>query len=394
MQLASPFSWRAQLRTLALRIQNPASIPEGCIWIHSASLGEFEQARPIIEQLRFKFPTKKLVLTFYSASGYEVRKNYHLADYVYYMPFDTPNAANSFIHQINPHLAIFVKYDLWYFHLNALKNRSIPVLLISAIFHPNQIYFRWYGGFFREILHMCNAIFVQNEESERLLAGIQIKSHLANDTRFDRVLEIANEHDKFTHGELFLKRKNLIVAGSTWPADEQLLLNAFRSLRLKGYKLIIAPHVIQAERLQGLMELFQDFAPVLFSKCSAEVDPEVMIIDTLGDLPYIYRYAALAYVGGGFNKHVHNVLEAAVYGIPVFFGPKHHKSAEIADLLRLKLAWEVDSAAKLIILISELGSSKNRLKQLEEQLASYFKRKSGGTRVILTFLEQSFGYLR
>jgi len=357
------------------------------VWVHCASLGEFEQARPLLERFNQYENDYFIVLTFFSPSGFEVRKNYPLANKVMYLPLDTPSNAKRFVSLINPSIAIFTKYDIWPNFLNELKQRKIISLLFSANFRKDQPYFRWYGHFFRQNLHCFSKIFVQNEPSKQLLGQFNIRSEIANDTRFDRVKSIANKPKSFA---ALIKLKNahkVFVAGSTWPTDEVLLREAWLKLKQLGYKLIIAPHDVNQERLKHISELF-DKKTQLFSETLNELDIEsdVLIIDTIGDLSSIYLYGHIAYVGGGFNVSVHNVLEPAVYGLPVMFGPNHQKSLEAIALINLGGAFCFVNSFELCTLIANLTTEKmDAIKQVN---LNYINNHLGGTELVYNYIKQ------
>lgn len=307
------------------------------IWVHAASLGEFEQGRPLIEKLRAEKPEYKILLTFFSPSGYEVRKNYAAADCVCYLPFDTPRRVRRFLYKVNPEIAIFVKYEIWRNYLHQLWNRQIPVYLISAVFRPEQSFFKrrssWYGAWLR----WYTGIFVQDENSRKLLNGIGIENvEVYGDTRFDRVANIRETRRPIPEIECFLADKPdapVMVIGSSWPTDEAVYASWFRNH--PEIKLIVAPHEFDAARLEAMKSLFGP-GTVLFSEIVADsgkaVGARTLIIDTFGMLSSIYGYASAAYVGGGFGAGLHNINEAAVYGIPVIYGPNNKKFIEAREL--------------------------------------------------------------
>lgn len=304
------------------------------IWIHCASLGEFEQGRPLIEKLRVKYPTHAMVLTFFSPSGYEVRKGYPGADYVFYLPLDSYYNAQQFVRTVNPTLSLFVKYELWYFFLMRLVKEDIPVILVSAIFRKSQPYFQWYGKLHRKMLQAFSHIFVQDEMSVSMLNDIGVKNvTVGGDTRFDRVADaVVHKYDMDDMSE-FCKDSKIIIAGSTWAEDEILLKKLFDQLP-SLWKLVVVPHETDLAHMKELMELHEGDA-VLWSRFKVDYyDQRILLIDSVGLLLRLYQYATLAYVGGGFNKSgIHNLLEPAVYGKPIFHGPTYHKFKEANDLL-------------------------------------------------------------
>lgn len=308
------------------------------IWFHAASLGEFEQGRPLIEKVHKEHPEYKILLTFFSPSGYEVRKNYTGADIITYLPIDTITNARAFLRAIRPVMAFFIKYEFWYNYLHILQHRGVPTYSVSSIFRPNQIFFKWYGRNYGRVLQCFTHFFVQNEESQQLLAGIGFKnSTVVGDTRFDRVLQIKEASkqlpivDSFVH--IHEEKKPLtFVAGSSWLPDEAIFIEYFNTH--PSWKLIIAPHVIGEDHLKQIISLLKNKKVVRYTQ-TTETDAanaDVLIIDCFGLLSSIYRYGEVAYVGGGFGVGIHNVLEAAVWSIPVIFGPNNAHFAEAQGL--------------------------------------------------------------
>ena len=304
------------------------------VWFHAASLGEFEQGRPLMERLRREHPEKKILLTFFSPSGYEVRKNYDGADLVCYLPFDTPLNARRFVKLARPEAAFFIKYEFWRNYIEVLYKRGIPCYSVSSIFRENQIFFRPYGRGYARCLSRMTHLFVQNETSRRLLEGIGVTNvDVVGDTRFDRVLDIRNAAKPLPLAERFAGCWKVLVAGSSWPQDEEIIIPYFN--KHPNLKLVLAPHVVSEEHLQAIER--QLARPALrYSKATPKAVAEVdcLIIDCYGLLSSIYRYASMAYVGGGFGVGIHNVPEAAVYGIPVIIGPNNKKFREAQALLR------------------------------------------------------------
>jgi len=305
------------------------------LWVHCASLGEFEQGRPVMEAFRKKHPGVRILLTFFSPSGYEIRKNTPLADHVFYLPLDSPGNARRFLEIVKPTLAVFVKYDLWYFYLKNLKKRNIPTYLISARFRPTQPFFKKYGAPFRYMLSCFTRLFVQDESSRDLLGsipGLKLPVTVAGDTRFDRVTQIANSDNT---PELFRRwvKDPVLVAGSTWSQDEEILVRLMDDY--PTLQLVLAPHEIHAGRLASIRQKFRKWDPVFFSKAlPSDPAPRILVIDSIGMLSSLYRYGTYCYIGGGFNKSgIHNTLEAAVYGKPLLFGPNYRKFKEACDLV-------------------------------------------------------------
>jgi 3-deoxy-D-manno-octulosonic-acid transferase len=323
--------WRTN-RLLRARIDPDAPY----IWFHAASLGEFEQGRPLIELIRRQYPQYKILLTFFSPSGYEVRKNYDGADIVCYLPFDTPYRVRKFLNLARPVMAIFIKYEFWLNYLRELRRRRIPTYLVSAIFRRDQLFFRSYGRWYRSALACFDRLFVQDEQSARLLAEFGVtRVTVCGDTRFDRVIDVRRQAHTLPVLDAFAgDGRPVIVAGSTWPQDENLIIPYFN--RHPDMKLIIAPHEIHRDRLLDIQSRLRRPALRLSQTNPRTVaGKDCLIIDSFGLLSTIYRYGQIAYIGGGFGKGIHNTLEAAVYGIPVLFGPRYHKFKEARDLIAL-----------------------------------------------------------
>lgn len=358
------------------------------IWMHCASLGEFEQGRPVLESLRRQYSGYAIVLTFFSPSGYQVRKKYEGADYVFYLPMDSASNAKQFVRDINPSLALFVKYDLWYYYLYELNKRSIPTLLIDAIFRPQQGYFRWYGSVQRQMLKMITHIFTQNEASVSLLERIHIRhASVAGDTRFDRVLTVAQAAAPIGKFEALSQRFKLLIAGSTWAEDEQLLAAVLPALP-PDWKLIIVPHEVDEERISYVEKLFAG----RIRRWSALqegtfLNQQVMVVDTIGLLLKIYRYGSLAWIGGGLEKGgVHNVLEAAVYGLPCAHGPVYEKYQEAAELVACGATTICSDATTLQGFIGTMIADKAQYEHKSAAARNYVFSQSGATEIILDYL--------
>jgi len=319
------------------RIRQARKEGEKWVWVHAASLGEFEQGRPLIERIKAKEPDTKVLLSFFSPSGYEVRKNYALADLVVYLPLDTPRNAREFVEALKPERVYIVKYEFWLNYLKCLRERKIETYIVSAIFREGQVFFKWYGGIFRDGLKAFRTLFVQNEESKKLLASIGFDNvTVAGDTRFDRVSDIAKAAKQLPIVEAFADKKNTLVVGSSWGPDEELLCQWINNH--SEYKMIIAPHHVEESRIKEI-EGRLTRKSVRFTECKSEKDvegAEVLIINTIGLLSSIYQYGAVAYIGGGFGVGIHNTLEAAVWGMPVVFGPNYNKFKEAKELIECK----------------------------------------------------------
>ena len=347
------------------------------VWFHAASLGEFEQGRPLMERLRREHPEKKILLTFFSPSGYEVRKNYDGADLVCYLPFDTPLNARRFVKLARPEAAFFIKYEFWRNYIEVLYKRGIPCYSVSSIFRENQIFFRPYGRGYARCLSRMTHLFVQNETSRRLLEGIGVTNvDVVGDTRFDRVLDIRNAAKPLPLAERFAGCWKVLVAGSSWPQDEEIIIPYFN--KHPNLKLVLAPHVVSEEHLQAIER--QLARPALrYSKATPKAVAEVdcLIIDCYGLLSSIYRYASMAYVGGGFGVGIHNVPEAAVYGIPVIIGPNNKKFREAQALLRCGGCKEIACAADFEQLMDAWLSDKEALATAGKAAGSYIADNAG-----------------
>ncbi|PVX52318.1 3-deoxy-D-manno-octulosonic-acid transferase [Balneicella halophila] len=328
--------------------QNPV------IWMHVSSLGEFEQGRPLIEQIKQKYPEYKIVLTFFSPSGYEIRKDYPLADVVVYLPIDTPRNAKRFLNLVKPKKIFFVKYDFWYHYLSEAHRRNIPTYLISALFRENQLFFKPYGRFYRKILHFFTTMFVQDKNSVELLNSVGYnKAIIAGDTRVDRVADLAEQVQPIPYIDDLKQDALLLIAGSTWQPDEELLLSFFKKYHTSlPVKLIVAPHEIDHAHVEQLSKMFKDasISHIRYSSLSENTKVEdyvALIIDSIGLLSSLYQYGDIAYIGGGFGAGIHNTLEPATFGLPIIFGEKYHKFNEAVSLVALKGAFSINQLSEL-----------------------------------------------
>ncbi len=388
IRLSAPFNTKAKLlsdgRKDTLKQLKKLSIEGSVVWIHAASLGEFEQGRPIIEAIKKKNPAYKVVLTFFSPSGFEVRKNYNLADYVFYLPSDSRRNARKFIKAINPELVFFVKYEFWYHYLNELKAKEIPVYGVSMIFRAQQAFFKWYGGWFRQMLHCFSKFYVQDEMSAELLKSAGLNNYVvAGDTRFDRVRDIARASVEVDLVNRFVGDCNkVIVAGSTWAPDEDLLLQYLHGVG-KDVKLVSAPHEIHEDHICQIIEKLK--VPFCrYTQPSDEVEQcRVMIIDIIGMLSGIYKYGQVAYIGGGFGVGIHNTLEAATYGMPVIFGPNYKKFKEARDLIALGGGFSVSKADEFVESVERMWSNEETLKEASHKAGQYVNQMCGATRLIM-----------
>lgn len=358
-----------------------SALPKGerRIWVHCSSLGEFEQGRPLIEMLHEAYPDYKLVLTFFSPSGYEACKNYPKADHIFYLPLDTAGNAKDFVAAINPSLVVFVKYEFWYYFLREVSSRNIPLLLVSSAFRSSQPFFAWYGGFFRAILKCFTHIHVQDEASAALLNSIGITKHsVTGDTRYDRVSSIAQRSQPIPEAERFKADGKILIAGSTWPADEAILKECIQVLP-QGWKVIVAPHEIDAEHMRQVRELFPDSA--LFSQLAKEPDGylrRVLIIDNIGMLSRLYAYGDIAFVGGGFAKSgIHNTLEPAIFGLPIIMGPVYEKFVEAVRLVEIGGAFAVADAKEACAVLQMLAVDDAKRNEISDTLRQFMSANTG-----------------
>tara|TARA_R110002096_G_scaffold74335_2_gene176341 strand:+ start:2448 stop:3740 length:1293 start_codon:yes stop_codon:yes gene_type:complete len=368
-------------------LQKNISEGDSMIWIHTASLGEFEQGLPIIEQLKKNYPEYRILVTFFSPSGYEVKKNTAAADLVTYLPMDTKKNAIKFLDLVNPKLVIFVKYEIWPNYLRALSQRNIPTLLISALFKENQIYFKSYGGFMRKALHNFTHIFVQDTKSIELLSKINIKNTaISGDTRFDRVIEILERDNNLAFMENFKNGAKTLVAGSTWPDDEEVLIPYINTSE-SSLKFVLAPHNIKPEHINKLKSSINK-KTILYSELENKdlSAYEVLIIDTIGLLTKIYSYAEISYVGGGFATGLHNTLEPAVYGIPVIIGPSFKGFKEAEDLVNKGGVLVVKSPAEFFTLVNDLLKDEEHLKRTGDINSTYVSENKGASIQIMAYV--------
>jgi 3-deoxy-D-manno-octulosonic-acid transferase len=365
------------------------------IWFHFASLGEFEQGHPVLEQLRDLYPENKIIVTFFSPSGYEVRKNTPFADAVYYLPLDTEQNAREFIDTIKPKFAIFTKYEYWYHFLNEMYQREIPVYVISGIFRPGQIFFKWYGSLHRKILSFVNCFFVQDERSKLLLQGIGISSIIVSgDTRFDKVFDNAQHVKQIPLIDDFINGHKIFIAGSTWPRDEKLISTLIA--KYPGWKFIIVPHEVSEEKIEKLIYRFRDKFKIRYSYISHltshpvnfwDWSMQVLIIDNIGMLSSLYQYADIAYIGGGFGAGIHNTLEAAAFGLPVIFGPNYSKFREAHELIELKAGFSVTGEAGLKAVTDKLTKDTEFYNTARKTIKDYVKDHTGATKTIVDYIK-------
>lgn len=362
--------------------------------MHCASMGEFEQGLPVLESIRKQYPGHILLLTFFSPSGYEVRKDYPGVDHVFYLPMDTPHHANRFLNIVQPSLVLFVKYEFWYYYLNEAKQRNIPVVLISGIFRKDQPFFQWYGGMHKKMLGCFSQLIVQSNASAELLQSIGFHENviIGGDTRFDRVIEIASRFQPIALFDAFCNGQPVIVAGSTWTEDDEEL-DHFANTN-PTVKCIIAPHDIDADRLQECLTLYRHsmlysvYEKAYRAGTAIPAGINVLIIDNMGMLSRLYRYATICYIGGGFGDDgIHNVLEAAVYGKPVVFGPVYDKYFEAEELLDCGGAFSIEDSLELEAVLKELLEDKKAYQAAAMASEAYVKRNAGATEKVMAYME-------
>ena len=357
------------------------------VWFHAASLGEFEQGRPLMEQMKREHPDIKILLTFFSPSGYEVRKNYEGADIICYLPLDTITNARRFLRTVRPEMAFFIKYEFWYNYLHILKHRNVPVYSVSSIFRDGQVFFRWYGRQYGKVLKCFTHFYVQNEKSKELLNKIGLTNvTITGDTRFDRVLQIKEQAKQLPVIEQFTKGQKVFIAGSSWQPDEDIFIKYFNEHR--DWKLVIAPHVIGEDHLQQIEKLLEGRKVVRYTDISENSkdleDAEALIINCFGLLSSIYNYAGVTYVGGGFGVGIHNTLEAAVWDVPVIFGPNNEKFHEAQGLKACEGGFEITSYEDFERLMNRFESDADYLKHAGQQAGDYVKQLSGAPKRILS----------
>jgi 3-deoxy-D-manno-octulosonic-acid transferase len=357
------------------------------VWVHCSSLGEFEQGRPVIEKLKSNDPDSKILLTFFSPSGYEIRKDFKGVDWVFYLPMDSAANAKEFIDTINPQLVIFIKYDYWYYYLTECKKRNIPLYIVSAIFRKEQPFFKWYGMLHKKMLKCFSHFFVQDKESSELLNSVGINNvTVSGDTRFDRVIEIANNFNPIDEIEKFCNSSQILVAGSTWPSDEKIIKEA--TIDRPNLKIIIAPHEIHREHLEQLKTIFLD--SIFYSQLqTSNSKSNILIIDNIGMLSKLYHYATITYIGGGFDKGIHNTLEAAAYGKPVLFGPNYKKFKEAIGLIETGGGISINSADELSLYLKTLLSDQKKLEDASKSSFDFVQQNRGATEKIIKLIQEN-----
>jgi len=382
--------WISGRKDLFNRLSSSIGKDDKIIWFHCASLGEFEQGRPLIETIRKQYTDYKILITFFSPSGYEIRKNYEQADYVFYLPIDTTKNARRFVEIVRPRAVFFIKYEFWFNYINELYKRKIPFFMVSTIFRPSQHFFRFWGFWFRKQLRKITFLFVQDENSLELLENIKIyHADIIGDTRFDRVVALAEEEKKFPLIKHFVKDKPILVAGSTWPADEDKLLKMIDQLDI-DFKLIIAPHQVDNEHIEQIKKKFSKYEPILYSNADEKnINAcRVLIIDGIGYLSYLYRYASITYIGGGFGTGIHNLLEAATYGKPVIFGPNHSKFKEAIELKKNGGGFTISHSEELISLCKLLFTDNKKYEKSAQSAKNYVCDHAGATGKVIDKMKE------
>jgi 3-deoxy-D-manno-octulosonic-acid transferase len=374
-------NWRTILSAKVSKLK-----AEKIIWVHCSSYGEFEQGRPVIEAFKKQHPTVKIVLSFFSPSGYEAFKNWDGADVVCYLPLDTKQNATDFLNIVNPSIAIFIKYEFWLNFLFQLHKKAIPTFLISAVFKPHQPFFKWYGGIFKKALSTYKLLLIQDEASGKLLETIHIKNYkVVGDTRFDRVFDILKTKKELPLIDSFCANNKILVVGSSWPKDEQIVIEAFKKLKVKhnNLKLIIAPHEVNKASVANIEKLIGTVNYTLYTNPINIDKADVLIIDTIGVLSQLYRYATATYIGGGFNDGIHNILETLVYNVPVAFGTNHHKFVEATETLQFGISKVVSNEGDLFLFFDKIIADENYRNKLSTEIKNYMQNKSGATEKIL-----------
>lgn len=377
--------WSEGRRNLAQRMRNEIDPSARIVWVHVASLGEFEQGRPIIEEIRRQHPEYKILLTFFSPSGYEIRKNYAGADYIFYLPIDTRRNVRQILDIAHPEIVIFVKYEFWLNMLSELRRRQIRTFIVSSIFRRNSVFFRPYGGAWRTALETFEVLFVQNEESKELLADLGFDNvAVTGDTRFDRVAEIARSARKVELIERFKGDRPVFIAGSSWGPDEELLIPLMNDN--PNLKFIIAPHEMEESRIARLLQETRGGA-ARYTQCNETTDfshTQLLVLDTVGLLASVYGTATWGYIGGGFGVGIHNTLEAATFGLPIAFGPNYKKFKEACDLISLGAARSIQNYEELAAWFAPLRDDAARLAEASRTARDYTQRHQGATRQIIS----------
>ncbi len=387
----SPKLWVSGRRGWYRRLKADIGGAKNLVWFHAASLGEFEQGRPIIERVRAEYPDHPILLTFFSPSGYEVRKDFDKVDHVHYLPLDTPRNARKFLNVTRPKLAVFIRYEYWYNFLWAMFRRDIPVVIASAIFRKDQLFFKPYGSWSRKALRRISRFFVQNEESLELLESIGVANkELSGDTRFDRVWEAAKEKMEFPLVERFLAGRMCLMAGSTWPFDDELIKEIVPLF--PDLKFVVVPHHVDAANVRRISTLFEGDAALYTRGEDQDLEAcRVLVVDTIGILTYLYRLADLVYVGDGFGAGIHSIMEPAAFGMPIFFGPNYHRFQEAVDLVERGGAFAVNDRQGLVEGIRRFVDDEPGRQAVGRLCREYVEEKRGATDRVMTGLREFLG---
>jgi 3-deoxy-D-manno-octulosonic-acid transferase len=379
--------WLEGRKNIYERLRETIVPGDQLLWFHASSLGEFEQGRPVIEAIKKEYTNYKILLTFFSPSGYEVRKNYEYADYVFYLPLDTKKNASLFLDIVKPEKAFFIKYEFWYHFLTELRKHEIPTYIFSALFRSNQIFFKPWGKWYREALQTYRHIFVQNRESADLLHRFGFLNVTVNgDTRLDRVAQIADSAPVLTKMEHFCGKQKSMIAGSTWKEDEELFIRYINDCNA-NVKYVIAPHEVNPQSLERIATALQKSYTFYSSGTDEELQKaKVLIVDGYGYLVSVYRYGMIAYIGGGFTSGIHSILEPAAYGMPVIFGPNYHKFKEAIDMIELGGAHSVTSYEELQFLIDNYLKDEVKLRQNSEKIGKYVEQNRGASSEIIHYI--------
>ena len=378
--------WINGRKNIFSRLEHEIKFDKPLIWFHCASLGEFEQGRSLIERLKTQKPEYQILLTFFSPSGYEIRKNYDKADYVFYLPYDSPSNAKKFLEIVRPEMVFFVKYEFWFNYIKQINKHSIPLYLISAAFRPEQHFFKWWGIWQRMQLKKFNFFFVQDDNSLKLLKSVGIENALlTGDTRLDRVKDILLQEVNLPILDKFCKNNFVLCAGSSWPPDEDII-SSYLKAAPDDMKLIMAPHDISEKHINEILEKFANFKPILYTSVNKDIeftsDNKVLIINTIGMLNKLYRFADVAYIGGGFGVSIHNLPEAAVYGIPVIYGPRHEKFKEAIELAECGGGFPINNVGEFINLMNSFYSDRDFLNNASVSASKYIDDNTGATQMI------------
>lgn len=388
----APFNGKAEKwsrgRKHQKKILEDISNQEPLIWFHCASLGEFEQGKPVIDGFKAQHPEWKILVTFFSPSGYDVRKNYNKADYVFYLPIESKKNINVFLSRFNPKIVVFVKYEFWYDYIEELHNRSIPLIFISSTFRKNQLFFQVYGKWFLKQLNKIEMFFVQDKESQNLLIQNGINTvKVSGDTRFDRVRKTARDNEDLTFMESFKGTDRVLIFGSAWETETKFFLRFVENIP-ENWKVIFAPHEINKNQLSRL-ESKLNVESVRFSNMdSSSIESKILFVDTIGHLARMYRYSDIAFIGGGYNDGIHNILEPLVFGVPAFFGPNHHGFGEGKESIEYGVGYQISNYEEFEKEIKKLIVNPNSLAKLQKKSDVFIQNREGATNIVLNYLNE------